>query len=41
MSDPAELYASLGSGEMPWWDLALCAQVDRRRSLPGKGRLYP
>ena len=37
MSDPAELYASLGSGDATWWDLALCAQVDPELHFPEKG----
>ena len=37
MSDPADLFARLVSGEMPWQDQALCAQTDPEAFFPEKG----
>jgi len=37
ITDPAELYASLVDGEMPWQDYARCAEVGGDVFFPGKG----
>lgn len=37
MSDPADLFARLVSGEMPWQDRALCAETDPEAFFPVKG----
>jgi WhiB family transcriptional regulator, redox-sensing transcriptional regulator len=37
ITDPAELYASLVDGEMPWQDRALCQQTDPDVFFPDNG----
>ena len=36
MTDPAEMYALLVPGEMPWQDRARCAEVGGEVFFPGK-----